>query len=122
MCSGTWFYFIGVILYPPHGYHGLKDWNQSSHKDMMIVTNFFGLNIMGVLVFQVFNSIKNYDLIIRKLCQIYRQFWLRFAIKLNCPNIGEFNYLINCRKTWKAFQTKLKLIYQILIDFVFLIS
>ena len=53
MSQGTWFYFIGTILLSPDWYHGLNEWNQEDHEDMMMVTNFFGLTIIGVCLFQV---------------------------------------------------------------------
>lgn len=35
--QGTWFYQIGLVLYPPSG----AEWDQESHPQMMIVTLLF---------------------------------------------------------------------------------
>ena len=50
LLQGSWFYCIGLVLYPPSGW---ERWDQDDHRQMMLVTMMFTWNVAGIVVFQV---------------------------------------------------------------------
>lgn len=50
LLQGSWFFFVGFILYPPQGW---KTWDPEDHEQMMIVTMMFTWNVGGVVIFQL---------------------------------------------------------------------
>lgn len=47
--TGTWFWHIGFILYPP--FEGMKPLSPDSMRDMMFVTNTFAWHVGAVALF-----------------------------------------------------------------------
>ena len=49
LLQGTWFYFVGFILYPPLGW---QKWKESDHHEMMMATMMFAWSIAAVVACQ----------------------------------------------------------------------
>lgn len=46
--QGTWFWHIGLVLYPPRGIHLLLEWNRCSHDHVMLTTMLFCLHLLAI--------------------------------------------------------------------------